>query len=252
MRRLPLLLAAALVSAIGAAYAADEGSDIRHQHWSFYGVFGTFDRAAEQRGFEVYKDVCSNCHSLNLLAYRDLAEIGLTRAQITAVAASVQVEDGPNDQGQMFERPGKPSDHFKPPFANDEAARAANNGALPPDLSLIVKARAGGPDYVYSILTGFEAAPANFKLAEGMNYNTAFPGHQIAMPPPLSEGVVTYADGTKATVPQMAHDVVTFLSWAANPELETRHRVGVKTIIFLVILSGLFYAIKRKVWAEVH
>ncbi|HXQ65674.1 MAG TPA: cytochrome c1 [Alphaproteobacteria bacterium] len=251
----PLAAAAAAALALGIvlpAHGADEQPQIERQQWSFYGVFGAFDRAAEQRGFEVYKDVCANCHSLNLLAYRDLAEIGLTAAEVNAVAASVQVEDGPNDQGQMFERPGKPSDRFKAPFANDEAARVANNGALPPDLSLIVKAREGGPDYVYSILAGFKEPPAGFKMTEGMSYNTAFPGHQIAMPPPLSEGVVSYTDGTKATVPQMAHDVVTFLAWAANPELETRHRVGVKTIIFLVILTGLLYAVKRKVWADVH
>jgi ubiquinol-cytochrome c reductase cytochrome c1 subunit len=254
MLKLLAAAATALVCAIGwAASAADEGAQIQHESWSFYGIFGTFDRAAEQRGFQVYKDVCSNCHSLNLLAYRDLAEIGLTPDQVKAVAASVQVQDGPNDQGQMFERPGKPSDAFKAPFANEEAARVANNGALPPDLSLIVKARAGGPDYVYSILTDFvEKPPADVQMAQGMYYDTAFPGHQIAMPPPLSDGVVTYTDGTQATVPQMAHDVVTFLSWAANPELETRHRVGVKTIIFLVILTGLLYAVKRKVWADVH
>ena len=252
-KRLAAAAAAALALGIAStAHGADVEPQIERQHWSFYGIFGAFDRAAEQRGFEVYKDVCANCHSLNLLAYRDLEEIGLSANEVKAVAAGVEVEDGPNDQGQMFERPGKPSDRFKAPFANDAAARVANNGALPPDLSLIVKAREGGPDYVYSILTGFKEAPAGFKMAEGMNYNTAFPGHQIAMPSPLSDGVVTYTDGTKATVPQMAHDVVTFLAWAANPELETRHRVGVKTIIFLVILTGLLYAIKRKVWADVH
>ncbi len=253
MRKL-LAAAAAFACSLGwAASAADEGTEMQHESWSFYGIFGTFDRAAEQRGFQVYKDVCSNCHSLNLLAYRDLAEIGLTSDQVKAVAASVQVQDGPNDVGEMFERPGKPSDAFKAPFANEPAARNANNGALPPDLSVIVKAREGGPDYVYSVLTGFqEKPPADVKMAEGMYYDTAFPGHQIAMPPPLSEGVVTYTDGTKATVPQMAHDVATFLSWAANPELETRHRIGVKTIIFLVVLTGLLYAVKRKVWADVH
>ncbi|MFI4986293.1 MAG: cytochrome c1 [Alphaproteobacteria bacterium] len=244
--------AAFAVSASLAAWAADEEIKIPHQEWSFYGVFGTFDRAAEQRGFQVYKDVCSACHSLNLLAYRDLEEIGLTPEQVKSVAESVQVSDGPNDLGQMFERPGKPSDRFKAPFANAEAARTANNGALPPDLSVIVKAREGGPDYLYAILTGFKEPPPGFAMTQGMSYDTAFPGHQIAMPPPLSEGVVTYADGTKATVPQMAHDVATFLSWAANPELDTRHRVGVKTMIFLVVFTGLLYAVKRKVWADVH
>ena len=271
MRKLLFAAAATLGLAVGyAALAADEGPALQRHDWSFYGIFGTFDRAAAQRGFQVYKDVCSNCHSLNLLAYRDLEAIGLTPAEVRAVAESVQVTDGPNDLGEMFQRAGKPSDHFKPPFPNEQAARVANNGALPPDLSLIIKAREGGPDYVYAILTGFKEPPAGFKMTQGMNYNEAFPGHQIAMPPPLSEGVVTYsdgtkasvpqmahdvvtyADGTKATVPQMAHDVVTFLAWAANPELETRHRVGVKAILFLIVLTGLFYAVKRKVWADVH
>jgi ubiquinol-cytochrome c reductase cytochrome c1 subunit len=247
-----LLLAAALGLGAGVAQAADEMPPVAHQQWSFNGIFGTFDRAAQQRGYQVYKEVCATCHSLNLLAYRDLAEIGLTAAEIKAVAAEAQVTDGPNDQGEMFQRPGKPSDRFKAPFANEQAARVANNGALPPDLSLIVKARKGGPDYIYAILTGFTDPPAGFKLTEGMNYNAAFPDHQIAMPPPLSEGIVTYSDGTQATTPQMAHDVVTFLAWAANPELDTRHRLGVKTILFLIVLTGLFYAVKRKVWADVH
>jgi ubiquinol-cytochrome c reductase cytochrome c1 subunit len=253
MRKLLLAAAAALAFPIaGAAFAAEEGQVIEKQDWSFYGIFGTFDRAAAQRGFQVYKDVCANCHSLKLVAYRDLDGIGLGGDEIKAVAATVQVTDGPNDQGEMFQRPGKPSDHFKSPFPNEQAARVANNGALPPDLSVIVKAREYGPNYIYSVLTGYKDAPADFKMTEGMNYNLAFSGHQIAMPPPLSEGVVTYTDGTKATVPQMAHDVVTFLAWTANPELETRHRVGVKTIIFLVILAFLFYAVKRRVWADVH
>lgn len=234
------------------ARAAEEGMSFPHQKWSFDGVFGTFDRSALQRGFQVYKEICSNCHSMNLMAYRDLSEIGFSVDQVKAVAAEVQVTDGPNDQGEMFKRPGKPSDRFKAPFANDEAARVANGGALPPDLTLITKARSGGPDYVYAILNGFKDTPAGFKLNEGMNYNEAFPGHQIAMPPPLSDGAVTYADGTKATVKQMAHDVVTFLEWTANPELEARHRLGVKVLIFLLLLTALLYAVKRKVWADVH
>jgi ubiquinol-cytochrome c reductase cytochrome c1 subunit len=152
----------------------------------------------------------------------------------------------------MFERPARPSDHFVPPFPNPQAARAANNGALPPDLSLIVKARKGGADYIYGLLTGFTEPPAGLQIAEGMNYNKVFPGHQIAMPPPLSEGAVTYADGTPATVEQMAHDVATFLAWTAEPELDARKRMGVKTILFLIVLTGMLYAVKRKVWAEVH
>jgi ubiquinol-cytochrome c reductase cytochrome c1 subunit len=248
------LFAAAAVLGLGlcvTARAADEPA-VAHQDWSFDGVFGSFDRGAAQRGFQVYHEICKNCHSLNLVAYRDLEDIGLTVDQVKAIAAQEKVTDGPNDQGEMFQRPGKPSDHFVPPFPNDEAARVANNGALPPDLSLIVKARKGGPDYVYAVLTGFKEPPAGMKMNAGMNYNEAFPGHQIAMPPPLSDDAVTYADGTKATVPQMAHDVVTFLAWTANPELEARHRIGVKVMIYLLVLTGLLFAVKRKVWADVH
>jgi ubiquinol-cytochrome c reductase cytochrome c1 subunit len=178
----------------------------------------------------------------------------LGEEQIKAVAASVQVTDGPNDDGEMFERAGLPADHFKAPFANEQAARAANNGAYPPDLSLMCKARAGGPDHIYAILTGYEEPPADFKLNEGMNYNKYFAAgaHQIAMPPPLSDGVVTYADGTEATVPQMARDVSHFLCWAAEPNLNDRHQTGVMVMLFLIVLTGCLYAVYRKVWADVH
>jgi ubiquinol-cytochrome c reductase cytochrome c1 subunit len=153
----------------------------------------------------------------------------------------------------MFQRPGRPSDRFAAPFPNDQAARAANNGALPPDLSMIVKAREGGPDYVYAIVSGFKDAPVGFKMNPNMNYNEYFPGHQIAMAPPLtSDGQLTYADGTKATVAQMSHDVVTFLAWASEPNLDERHRMGFKVILFLVVAAGVFYAAKRKIWAAVH
>jgi ubiquinol-cytochrome c reductase cytochrome c1 subunit len=171
---------------------------------------------------------------------------------VKAIAAGVQVHDGPNDNGDMFDRAGRPYDTFKAPFANDQAARASNNGALPPDLSLIVKAREGGPDYVYGILTGFADPPAGMKLMDGMNYNKYFPGHQIGMPPPLTVDRVTYADGTKATIEQEAHDVVTFLTWAAEPSMEMRKRIGMKVLIFLVVLSGLLFAVKRKVWRDLH
>ncbi|HYB10938.1 MAG TPA: cytochrome c1 [Alphaproteobacteria bacterium] len=252
-------VAAAISLGLTVSARAQDEPHFSKQDWSFYGVFGTFDRPSLQRGFQVYKDVCSACHSLRLLSYRDLGGggaidggIGLSTDEVKAIAASVQVTDGPNDQGDMFQRPGRPSDRFVSPFPNEQAARASNNGALPPDLSLIVEARPGGPDYVYGILTGFKDAPAGFTVNQGMYYNETFAGHQIAMPPPLSDGAVTYADKTQATVPQMAHDVVTFLTWAANPELESRHRIGVKVIIFLVILTGLLYAVKRKVWSDVH
>jgi ubiquinol-cytochrome c reductase cytochrome c1 subunit len=247
------LLAAAFTAFSVAAAGAAEETPPPHQEWSFYGVFGTFDRAAAQRGFQVYKEVCSACHPVKHLFYRDLTEIGYSEDEVKAIAATYQVTDGPNDQGEMFQRPGRPSDRFVPPFPNDQAARAANNGALPPDLSMIVKAREGGPDYVYALLNGFkDPPPADFKLLEGRYYNEYFPGHQIGMPPPLSEGAVTFADGTPSSVPQMAHDVVTFLQWAAEPSLEARHRTGFKVLLFLIVGVGVFYAAKRKIWAAVH
>ena len=250
MRRSLALLALLLLAAPRLA-AAEEGA-FTEQHWPFQGLFGTYDRAAAVRGLQVYREVCSSCHSLSLIAYRNLEALGLSEDDVKAIAAAATVTDGPNDQGDMFDRPGRPSDRFVKPFPNDQAARVANNGALPPDLSLMVKARKGGPDYVYGILTGFGEAPAGVTIPDGMYYNATFPGHQIAMPPPLSDGAVTYPDGTEATVDQMSHDVVSFLAWTAEPELEARHRMGVKTILFLIVLTGMFYAWKRKVWAEVH
>lgn len=256
MRRLLIALALSLGSASlgsGTALAASEGGALPHQEWSFDGLFGTYDRAAAQRGFQVYSEVCSACHSLSLVRYRNLQDIGFTEDQVKAIAESVEVTDGPDEEGEMFERPGRPSDPFKAPFANENQARAANGGALPPDLSLITKARAGGPDYTYGILTGYlEEPPADVVLQPGMYYNVHFPGHQIAMPPPLSDDLVTYEDGTPATVHQMAHDVVTFLNWAAEPELEQRKQTGVGVMLFLIVLTGMLYATKRKIWAKVH
>lgn len=224
-----------------------------HTHFHFDGLFGTFDRAAAQRGLQVYKEVCAACHSMHLLSYRNLSELGLSDAEVRAIAAAVQVQDGPNDEGQMYERPGRPSDRFRSPFPNAAAARAANNGALPPDLSVITKAREHGPQYIYALLTGYGEPPAGMQMGQGMNYNRYFPGNQIAMAQPLrEEGQVEYADGTKATVEQMAHDVVNFLQWASEPEMEARKRLGVKIILFLVILLGLAYATKRSIWADVH
>jgi len=237
----------------GIARAQEEAKTPPHQQWPFEGVFGTYDRAEMQRGFQVYKEVCSACHPVKHLYYRDLEELGYTEDQVKGIAAQTQVTDGPNDQGEMFQRPARPSDRIPGPFPNDQAARAANNGALPPDLSLIAKAREGGPDYVYAILTGYKDPPAGVKLNPNMYYNEYFAGHQIAMPPPLTQAdQVKYADGTSATVPQMAHDVVSFLSWAAEPNLDERHRIGFKVILFLIIATGVFYAAKRKIWARVH
>ena len=247
--RAVLLLAGALLA--GPALAQEAPSP-PHQDWSFNGPFGTFDRAAAQRGFQVYQEVCAACHSMNLVHYRDLSGIGLSPEQIKAIAASVTVPGGVNDQGDPFTRPGLPSDRFKAPFPNDNAARAANNGALPPDQSVLEKAREGGADYIDAVLTGYADPPPDMKMSAGMNYNKYFPGHQIAMPQPLHDDQVTYADGTKATVAQMSHDVTTFLTWTANPEMEARKRMGVKMVIFLVLLTGLTYSVKRKIWSKVH
>jgi ubiquinol-cytochrome c reductase cytochrome c1 subunit len=221
--------------------------------WPQAGMFGAYDRGSLQRGFLVYKQVCAACHSLHHLSYRNLTALGYSEAEVKAIAAEATIEDGPDDEGKMFERPGRPSDRFKAPFLNEKAARFANNGAFPPDLSLIVKARHGGEDYIYSILTGFEPAPPDVHLMPGMNYNPYFPGHQIAMPPPLaSDDLVSYSDGTKATKEQMAKDVTAFLAWAAEPQLEQRKRIGIRAIIFLLIMSGIFYAAKRRLWRDIH
>jgi ubiquinol-cytochrome c reductase cytochrome c1 subunit len=258
MRPVFAALAAALAvcgGIAGTAYAQDEAARPPHQEWSFNGVFGTYDRAALQRGFQVYKDVCSVCHAVKHLYFRDLTEIGYSEDEVKGIAAQVQVTDGPNDTGEMYQRPGRPSDPIPGPFANDQAARTANNGALPPDLSLITKAREGGEDYIYALLTGFKDAPAGFKMNPNMTYNEYFTGHQIAMPPPLIPGQVKYADNPptkEATVPEMAHDVVTFLSWAAEPTLEERHRIGFKVILFLIVVTGVLYAAKRKIWSRVQ
>jgi ubiquinol-cytochrome c reductase cytochrome c1 subunit len=249
----------ALLAAIGLSDAAraEESVDLLQPHWSFDGPFGTFDRAALQRGFQVYKEVCSSCHALSLLFYRNLGGPGgpgFGEDEVKAIAAGYKVQDGPNDQGEMFERAGRPSDPFVKPFPNEKAARAGNNGAYPPDLSLITKAREGGANYVYSILNGYGDLPQGFKLNEGMNYNKYFAAgeHQIAMPQPLQPNQVTYSDGTQASLQQEAHDVVTFLAWASEPELEARKRIGLESILFLIVLTVLLYAVKRKVWAAVH
>jgi ubiquinol-cytochrome c reductase cytochrome c1 subunit len=243
---------AAAVASIAGIARAQEAPTPPHQEWSFDGVFGTYDEASLQRGFQVYKQICSVCHPVKHLDFRDLAQIGYSEDEVKALAATYQVSDGPNDQGQMYQRPGRPSDPIPGPFPNDQAAKVANNGALPPDQSLIIKAREDGPDYVYALLNGYATPPADFHLASGMYYNEYFPGHSIAMPPPLSPKAVTFADGTPATVPQMAHDIVTFLTWASEPNLPERHRIGFKVFFFLIVSVGVFYAGKRKIWSRIH
>lgn len=222
-----------------------------HVAWSFNGPFGTFDRAAAQRGFQIYHQVCSACHSMKYVHFRDLAGIGLTAAQIKAIAASVQVPTLKSD-GTPGTRPGQASDAFPSPFPNDAAAAAANNGAIPPDQSVLVDARAGGPNYIYAVLTGYATPPKGMHIPAGLYYNKAFPGHLIHMPQPLHANQMTYADGKSATLDQEAKDVTTFLYFVANPEMEARKRLGVHIVIFLVLLTGLSYAVKRKVWSDVE
>lgn len=251
----------ALIAALGAlalgatslavpAYAQEE-IKLPPQLWSFDGLFGTYDRASAQRGFQVYKEVCSACHSMKQAYYRNLTGIGFSDEQVKAIAASVTMPTL-NDEGQPAERAGLPSDHFHMPFPNDKAARAANNGALPPDQSVIEKAREGGATYIFDLLTGYAEPPAGMKMADGMNYNRYFPGHQIAMAQPIHDGQVTYSDGTTASVEQMARDATTFLTYIANPEMEQRKRMGVKIVLFLVLLTGVTYVVKRQVWSDVH
>lgn len=253
-----LLCAVAVVALSGGAAQASEGAAASPEHampelnWSFDGPFGTYDKASLQRGLLVYRQVCSGCHSLKRVAYRNLTALGYSPDQVKAIAGEYTVMDGPNDEGEMFERPARPSDKFKSPFANDKAAAASNGGSLPPDLSLITKARHGGADYVYGVLTGYKVAPEGFSLNDGQYYNTVMAGNIIAMPEPLSDGAVTYEDGSAQTKEQYAKDVAHFLTWTAEPEMEERKRMGIKVVIFLTILAGLMYAVKRTVWKKVH
>jgi len=258
-----LVLAAVAAVAIAAPARAAEEPSIQSQSWSFEGVMGTYDRAALQRGFQVYKDVCSACHSLRHIAFRNLADEGgpgLTVNQVRALATSYKVPAGPNEQGQTVDangntltRPATGSDYFPSPFPNEQAARASNNGALPPDLSMIVKARVGGANYIYSILTGYgQQPPAGLTVGSGRFFNPYFRGGQISMPPPLNPDSVMYADGTMATVEQEAHDVATFLAWAADPKMEERKETGLNVMIFLIVLASLLYFSYQRVWYGQH
>ena len=222
--------------------------------WTFKGLTGKFDRASLQRGFQVYKEVCSSCHSMKYLSYRNLGEPGgpeFTEAEVKAIAASFEITDGPDSQGEMFTRPGRPADKFLNPYPNDEAAKAANGGAYPPDMSVLVKARKGGANYIYSVLLGYEEKPESVILDEGVYYNKYMAGQKIKMPKVLSDGLVEYADGTVSSEAQMAKDVTTFLAWAAEPELEERHKTGVKVLIYLILLSILVYLSMKRIWSRI-
>ncbi len=223
--------------------------------WSFKGPFGKFDRAALQRGYQVYTEVCSSCHSMKYLSYRNLVQSGgpeFSEVQAKAIAASFEVKDGPNADGEMFMRPGKLSDKFVMPYENEKAAQAANGGAYPPDMTVLVKARGGGVDYIYSLLQGYEEPPAGVSLDDGVYYNKYMYGNKIKMSNQLSDGLIEYSDGTYATVEQMAKDVTTFLMWTAEPHLEARHRMGFKAIVYLIILTILVYFSMKKIWSRIE
>ncbi len=288
MKRHPIKLMAAAVIGLGLglpATADAAGSiDVPDHEFTFDGIFGTFDRMQLQRGLQVYREVCAACHGLHLISFRHLGDgpargnnsggLGYGEDEVKAIAAEYTIVDGPDDDGEMFERDGLPFDHFPSPYPNDKAAAAVNNGAIPPDLSLIAKARAYGPDYLYHLLIGYEEPPAGIEVPGGQAYNRYYPGNLhietgetddkgepklehvpgglFSMSQPLWEDGVEYQDGTPATIEQQAEDVSAFLMWTAEPMLEDRKRMGIKTLIFLIVLTALFYAIKRQVWAKLH
>ncbi len=236
------------------SFSAEKGAKPMSPGWSFKGFFGTFDRASLQRGYQVYTEVCASCHSMKHLSYRNLSQPGgpeFSEEQVKIIASQFEVRDGPNDDGEMFDRPARPSDSFVSPYSNDKEATAANGGAYPPDMSVLVKARKGGANYIYSVLVGYEDPPPGVDLDDGVYYNKYMVGNKIKMPNNLMDGLVEYADGTESTVDQMAKDVTTFLAWAAEPELEERHKTGVKVIIYLVLLTVLVYLSMKKIWSRV-
>ena len=222
-------------------------------NWSFDGLFGTFDRSSLQRGYQVYQEVCSGCHSVQHLSYRNLHEPGgpeFSKEEAKAIASQFEVIDGPNSEGEMFTRQARLSDKFVKPYPNIEASTSANGGAYPPDMSVLAKARAGGADYIYSLLLGYEEPPQGFELDDGVYYNKYMPGQKIKMSSPLMEGIVEYSDGTEASIEQMSKDITTFLVWSSEPHLEAQHKMGFKTIIYLIILLSLVYLSKKKVWSR--
>ena len=250
-----LILILSFFSLISAQTFAAEKVDYLKTDWSFKGLFGKFDRAALQRGYQVYTEVCASCHSMKYLSYRNLSEEGgpeFSEAAAKAIAASFEVTDGPNADGEMFTRPAKLSDKFVMPYENVKAAQAANGGAYPPDMSVLVKARGGGVDYIYSLLQGYEDPPSGVTLDDGVYYNKYMYGNKIRMAAPLSDGIVEYGDGTNASVEQMSKDVTTFLMWAAEPHLEARHQMGFKAIVYLIILTILVYFSMKKIWSRVE
>ncbi len=245
------ILILVIITMTSSSIQASNSAKLKQLVWPFEGIFGKFDRQAAQRGLKVYTEVCSSCHGLSNLYYRNLKSLGFSEEEIVQFAKDYKVLDGPNEDGEMFERPALPSDHFVSPYPNQELARLLNNGAFPVDLSLIVKARPDGANYIFSLLTGYTIQPSNFEVMEGLYYNLYFPGQQIAMPPPLVDNQVEYIDGTVGSVEQMAKDVTIFLQWAAEPEMEDRKSLGIKVIIFIIIFSIFSYIAKNRIWQDV-
>jgi len=251
----PILLLAIFTTISFSSNASEQSKKLLNLEWSFKGFFGKFDRASLQRGYQVYAEVCSACHSMKYLSYRNLAEAGgpeFSEEQAKVIASQYEVTDGPNNDGEMFTRPARLSDNFVGSFANKEEAKAANGGSYPPDMSVLVKARKGDANYIYSLLLGYDDPPSDFTLDEGVYYNTFMSGNKIKMAKPLSESLVQYSDGTPATEEQMAKDVTTFLAWAAEPHLEARHKLGFRTVTYLIIITILVYFSMKKVWSRIE
>ena len=273
MARAAAVMLFALVAQPGIAAEGTHPTHPEREAWTFSGPFGHFDRAQLQRGFKVYREVCSSCHAMNLVSFRNLGQegaLGFSEAQVKAIAAEYKVQDGPDADGQMFERPAVPADRIPKPFPNEAASRAANGGAYPPDLSVIAKARSydrgllwslsdiftqyqeHGADYIHAVLTGYKDVPPGAEAKPGLHYNPYFPGSWIAMPKPLNDDQVQYSDGSPQTVEQYSQDVTAFLMWAAEPHLEARKHLGFQVLVFLLVFGALVYFTKRKVWSGVE
>ena len=225
---------------------------LKKQNWTFEGIFGRYDDLSLQRGLQIYQEVCSACHGMKRVRFRELEDLGFTEDQIKKYSETFDIIDGPNELGEMFTRPGEPSDTFVSPYKNKEEAKASFNGVYPPDLSLLTKAMKDGPHYIYSLLTGYEDPPNYFELTEGLYYNPYHDGKVIAMPPPLYDDAIEYIDGTNASLHQLSYDIVNFLNWAAEPELEKRKSMGVKVLLFLIVLTALLYVTMKETWSRIE
>ena len=231
---------------------AEEAMSLKKQNWSFEGIFGRYDNSTLQRGLQIYQEVCSACHGMKRLRFRELRDLGFTDDQIKKYAKTFEILDGPNELGEMFMRPGEPSDTFVSPYKNKEEAKASFGGSYPPDLSLLTKAIKNGPDYIYSLLIGYEDPPKEFKLTDGLYYNPYYDGKVIAMPPPLYDNAIEYIDGTNASLDQLSYDIVHFLNWAAEPKLQQRKSLGLKVLLFLIVLTLLLYVTMKEIWSRIE